>query len=53
MWRALRLVLDTGLHAYDWDEERAFHELVLRHGPVPLRTLDRQIDTWIAALLQN
>jgi len=107
MWRAARLVVDTGLHAKGWDKARAvafmkdnttltdanvdaevnryittpgqalayklgelkirelraraeqalgekfdlrhFHDAVLAQGPVPLDTLEAQIDSWIAA----
>jgi uncharacterized protein (DUF885 family) len=28
---------------------RDFHSAVLRHGPVPMSTLDEIVDTWIAA----
>jgi uncharacterized protein (DUF885 family) len=107
MWRAARLVVDTGLHAKGWSKERAvafmtdntalsaanieaevnryianpgqalayklgelkirelrakserelgtrfdlrrFHDAVLGQGSVPLDTLERQIESWIAA----
>jgi uncharacterized protein (DUF885 family) len=109
MWRAIRLVVDTGLHAFDWSTRQAldyfadntalpraqiavevqryarnpgqavayklgeqrllamraraeealgaafdvrdFHRVVLRHGPVPMHTLDEIVDDWIAAEL--
>jgi uncharacterized protein (DUF885 family) len=105
MWRACRLVVDTGLHAMGWSREkamdflasntalslhevetetdryiswpgqalaykmgelkirelraraeqalgerfdlRAFHDVVLRNGPVPLSVLEEQVDAWI------
>ncbi|WP_118857782.1 DUF885 domain-containing protein [Sphingomonas mesophila] len=107
MWRAARLVVDTGLHAKGWSKAQAvaffkdnttltdanvdaevnryistpgqalayklgelriralrakaektlsakfdlrrFHDAVLDQGPVPLGTLDRQVEAWIAA----
>ncbi len=107
MWRACRLVVDTGMHAKGWSKDQAitymrentaltdanieaevnryiswpgqalgyklgeikirelraraektlgskfdlrrFHDAVLGQGPVPLDTLDGQIDSWIAA----
>ncbi len=107
MWRAIRLVVDTGLHAFDWDRRQgeelfrrhtalpieqirvevrryqdnpgqavaykvgelkflelraraekalgasfdlaAFHDAVLTHGPIPLQSLDDQVDTWLTA----
>jgi uncharacterized protein (DUF885 family) len=106
MWRACRLVVDTGLHAFGWTRQqaldylgshtalsmhevtteidryiswpgqalgykmgeiqirklreraekelgprfdiRAFHDAVLRNGPVPLTVLEGEIDAWIA-----
>lgn len=108
MWRAIRLVVDTGLHAKGWSEEealayfmanspepeasaraeirryitwpgqatsykigmikilelrdkaktelgdafdiRAFHDVVLGRGAVPLELLERQVDGWIASV---
>lgn len=108
MWRACRLVVDTGLHALDWSRERAidyltantalsrhecttevdryiawpgqalgykmgelkvtelrrraearlgarfdlrdFHDVVLRNGPVPLLTLEREVEAWMAGV---
>ncbi|MBL9137603.1 MAG: DUF885 family protein [Verrucomicrobiales bacterium] len=107
MWRAVRLVVDTGLHAMGWTRQeaidyfaantpktlqditvevdryivwpgqalgykmgqlkirdlrtkaeqklgakfdvRAFHDVVLGQGAVPMDVLERQVDTWIAA----
>ena len=106
MWRAIRLVVDTGLHAKGWSEEkaiayfqensaitneqalsevrrylvlpgqatgykigmikiqelrtraekalgdkfdiRAFHDIILGGGSLPLTILERKVDTWIA-----
>jgi uncharacterized protein (DUF885 family) len=106
MWRAVRLVVDTGIHAKGWSKEqavafmktntaltdknidaevnryisypaqalsykigelkirelrtraekaladrfdlRAFHDTVLSQGPVPLKTLEEQVNAWIA-----
>ena len=109
MWRAIRLVVDTGLHVFEWSPARAaqffadhtalpraqinveirrysgnpgqavaykigeqrilamraraeaalgsafdlrdFHAVVLRHGPVPMSTLDEIVDGWIDSQL--
>ena len=106
MWRAVRLVVDTGMHSLKWSRQdaidffarntskpmldienevdryiawpgqalaykmgelkirelraraedqlaekfdvRDFHEVVLRHGAVPLNVLEEQVDAWIA-----
>jgi uncharacterized protein (DUF885 family) len=106
MWRAVRLVVDTGLHAMNWSRQqaidyflantaktaqditvevdryivwpgqalgykmgqlkirelrthaeqelgakfdvRAFHDVILGRGAVPLDVLDRQVNAWIA-----
>jgi len=108
MWRACRLVVDTGIHALGWTRERAieylasntalsrhecttevdryiawpgqalgykmgelkvtelrrraesklgaafdlreFHDVVLRNGPVPLGTLEREVEAWMASV---
>ena len=51
LWRAIRLVVDTGLHSKGWTREqvKAFHAEVLQDGSVPLAILETKIDRWIAA----
>ncbi|MFQ5708795.1 MAG: DUF885 family protein [bacterium] len=111
MWRALRLVVDTGIHAFGWSREkainymlensaltrtnvenevdryiawpgqalaykigqmkiwelrkraqkalgeafdlRAFHDLVLSAGAIPLSILEQRVDAWIEKLSQS
>jgi len=111
MWRAVRLVVDTGLHAFGWTRDqaigffaantpktvddivvevdrymvwsgqalgykigeirmvdlrtraekrlegrfdlRAFHDLILGEGALPLDVLDRRVDQWTAQRLQR
>jgi uncharacterized protein (DUF885 family) len=46
MWRAVRLVLDTGIHAQDWtrDEAIAFFR---ENMAMPLETLTAEVDRYI------
>jgi uncharacterized protein (DUF885 family) len=46
-WRAVRLVVDTGLHARGWSRERA-REFALAHSPMPENFVDAEIDRYIA-----
>jgi uncharacterized protein (DUF885 family) len=45
-WRAVRLIVDTGIHALGWDRERAI-ELMLEAGP-PRPAAEIEIDRYIA-----
>lgn len=38
MWRAIRLVVDTGLHAFDWDPRRG-EELFRKHTALPIEQI--------------
>ena len=46
-WRAVRLVVDTGLHARGWSRAQA-REFALRHSPMPEGFVDAEIDRYIA-----
>ena len=46
-FRAVRLVVDTGLHARGWSRARAW-EFALAHSPMPEDFLDAEIDRYIA-----
>ncbi|MBK8597830.1 MAG: DUF885 domain-containing protein [Holophagales bacterium] len=46
-WRALRLVVDTGIHWYGWSRERAVEEMA-RHLALPLPTIEAEVDRYIA-----
>lgn len=46
-WRALRLVVDTGIHWYGWSRERAVGEMA-RHLALPLPTIEAEVDRYIA-----
>ena len=44
--RAVRLVVDTGLHAYGWSRERAL-EYAIEHVPMPPEFLAAEIDRYV------
>ena len=46
-FRAVRLVVDTGLHARGWSRARA-REFALAHSPMPEDFVDAEIDRYIA-----
>ena len=46
-WRAVRLVVDSGLHARGWSRARA-REFALAHSPMPEEFVDAEIDRYIA-----
>ena len=46
-WRAIRLVVDTGLHARGWSRARAL-EYALAHTPMPESFMSAEIDRYIA-----
>jgi uncharacterized protein (DUF885 family) len=46
-WRAVRLVVDTGLHARGWSRERAL-AFALAHTPMPESFMTAEIDRYIA-----
>jgi uncharacterized protein (DUF885 family) len=48
MWRAIRLVVDTGLHAFDWSRERAIN-FFAEHTALPRA----QIEVEVARYLRN
>ena len=46
MERALRLVVDTGIHAQGWSREQAI-ELMMEHMAAPLATIEAEVDRFI------
>jgi len=46
-WRAVRLVVDTGLHARGWTRNQA-REFALAHSPMPADFAEAEIDRYIA-----
>ncbi len=47
MWRACRLVVDTGMHALGWSRERAI-EFMAENTALTLHTVETEIDRYIA-----
>ena len=47
MWRALRLVVDTGLHAFDWSREKAI-EYMLANSALTRKNVENEVDRYIA-----
>jgi uncharacterized protein (DUF885 family) len=47
MWRACRLVVDTGLHAFDWDRARAI-EYLASNTALSLHECTTEVDRYIA-----
>ncbi len=45
-WRACRLVVDTGLHAFGWSRQQAIDYLVA-HAPVALDEIETEVDRYI------
>jgi uncharacterized protein (DUF885 family) len=46
-WRAVRLVVDSGLHARGWSRDRAI-QFASAHSPMPDRFINAEIDRYIA-----
>jgi uncharacterized protein (DUF885 family) len=46
MWRAIRLVVDTGMHAFGWSRERAIDFFASRTGK-PLHDITVEIDRYL------
>jgi uncharacterized protein (DUF885 family) len=47
MWRALRLVVDTGIHAKNWSREQAV-SFMLAHTPKTQHDIEVEVDRYIA-----
>jgi uncharacterized protein (DUF885 family) len=45
-WRALRMVVDTGIHWLGWSRERAI-ETMLQHMAMPRATIEAEVDRYI------
>ena len=46
VWRACRLVVDTGLHAMGWTRQQAI-DFMVEHMPVDLETITVEVDRYI------
>lgn len=47
MWRAVRLVVDTGIHAFGWDRQKAIDYLAA-HTALTQQSVENQIDRYIS-----
>ena len=47
MWRAARLVIDTGIHRYGWSRERAI-EYLASHTALSQREVETEVDRYIS-----
>jgi uncharacterized protein (DUF885 family) len=47
MWRALRLVVDTGMHAFGWDRQRAI-DLMAENSALTLHNITTEVDRYIS-----
>lgn len=47
MWRAVRLVVDTGMHYFQWDRQRAI-DFFLANAPRTRLDIENEIDRYIA-----
>jgi uncharacterized protein (DUF885 family) len=47
IWRALRLVVDTGLHSQGWSRDRAI-EFMSAHQAMPRATIESEVDRYIS-----
>ncbi|MGH8033694.1 MAG: DUF885 domain-containing protein [Lysobacterales bacterium] len=46
MWRAVRLVVDTGIHLYGWSRDQSI-EYMARHLTLNLATIEAEVDRYI------
>jgi uncharacterized protein (DUF885 family) len=46
MWRALRLVVDTGLHAKGWSRSQAI-DYFRKHMAMPIETIEAEVDRYV------
>jgi len=47
LWRAIRLVVDTGIHFYGWDREKAT-KYFADNSPKPINDIQVEVDRYIA-----
>jgi uncharacterized protein (DUF885 family) len=47
MWRAVRLVVDTGIHAKGWSRQQSI-DFAAAHMAMPLATIEAEVDRYVA-----